>query len=99
MFKHIRWIVVQVLKGMREAKRKQVELRANVLRELIEKPDGEEGAKGGFTADLARSFVDNFQLNLSDFKCGFRSELYGFACGAELPSLSILSVNQDWLSK
>ncbi|CAK0910584.1 unnamed protein product [Prorocentrum cordatum] len=92
----------EVVAEVREAKRKAIDLREAQLRELLqEKRDRAEAAEGGgqgasYVVKLARKIFNNICVDLSDLTVVWASQSNGLACGAELPTLSVLSTDQTF---
>eukprot|EP00927_Polykrikos_kofoidii_P048702 TRINITY_DN42929_c0_g1_i1.p1 TRINITY_DN42929_c0_g1~~TRINITY_DN42929_c0_g1_i1.p1 ORF type:complete len:2522 (-),score=443.44 TRINITY_DN42929_c0_g1_i1:439-8004(-) len=94
---------IQVLDEMRQAKRKTIELRAQQLQTLMEKehtyaasgaPQSEDAKKKN--VGIVRKIINNLQIDIASARVAFKSKERGFAAGAQLSSLCVLSADSEF---
>lgn len=97
-----------LLREVREAKRRAVDLRLTQLRNLLEQlhlagPGATSPASGddvrrsrAYGMRLVRKILNNIHVTLADVRAAYVSEHRGFACGLELPLLHVLSTDQTF---
>eukprot|EP00928_Gymnodinium_smaydae_P072462 TRINITY_DN5580_c0_g3_i1.p1 TRINITY_DN5580_c0_g3~~TRINITY_DN5580_c0_g3_i1.p1 ORF type:complete len:2456 (+),score=530.05 TRINITY_DN5580_c0_g3_i1:91-7458(+) len=88
----------EMLADMRASKRKTLALRSRQLRELVaeQAEEGNDAEGGGDAAGLVRKVVNNLQLEFSRLSAAFKSEAGGFAASADLPTLTVLSADDQF---
>jgi hypothetical protein len=92
----------ELVKEVREAKRKAIDLRATQLRDMLEHrmeqmiDAAAASQKRGYSMKLLRKILNNIHITLSDVRTSFINNNRGLACALEFPELRVLSTDQTF---